>query len=360
MWPYWIFFFVPAVLALSEGRRRDLGQPGYSSGDLNLAWWLAAGVLALLIGLRFEVGGDWFRYLEYLVTARTSTFFEVLQGKDPGYQAVNWLSVRLGWGILGVNLIGGAIFSLGLAIFCRRLPRPWLALTVAMPYLIIVVGMGYSRQAIALGLLMLGLVDLSKGQVFRFAFWIVLGATFHKSAVLMLPVAALSYSRRRLWTAAWIAVVTLGAYFLLLQESAESLYVSYVEAKIESEGAFVRLLMTSIPAAILLLWRRRFRFEGNEASLWRWLSIFSLLLFAALMLSSASAAIDRVALYLLPIQLVVFSYLPGAFGRSRASSMLVVIAVVFYYFVVQFTWLNFASHAYHWLPYRFYLLENLF
>ncbi|HET8667782.1 MAG TPA: EpsG family protein [Terriglobales bacterium] len=329
-------------------------------GQSTLAWGSTAAILALLIGLRVEVGGDWFRYLEYLVAARTSSFLEVLQGKDPGYQALNWIGVHLGGGILWVNLAGGAIFAIGLTAFCRTLPRPWLALTVAIPYLVIVVGMGYSRQAIALGLLMLGLVNLSRGEVFRFAFWIVLGATFHKSAVLMLPVAALSYSKRRLWTGAWIAAVTAAAYVLLLQESAESLYVNYVEAKIESEGALVRVLMTSIPAAIFLLWRRRFAFAGNEESLWRWLSIFSLLLLAALLVSSASAAIDRVALYLLPLQLAVFSHLPGAFGRSRTSSLLWCIAVISYYFMVQFIWLNFAAHAYHWLPYRFYLLENLF
>ena len=36
--------------------------------------------------------------------------------------------------------------------FVRRQPMPWLGLLVAIPYLVIVVGMGYSRQAIALGL----------------------------------------------------------------------------------------------------------------------------------------------------------------------------------------------------------------
>ena len=65
---------------------------------------------------------------------------------------LNWLSIQMDWGILGVNLIGGAIFAFGLVAFCRRQPRPWLALAVAIPYLVIVVAMGYSRQGIALAL----------------------------------------------------------------------------------------------------------------------------------------------------------------------------------------------------------------
>ena len=47
-------------------------------------------------------------------------------------------------------------FTYGLFRICRQQPNPWLALVVATPFLIIVVGMGYTRQAAAMGFLMIG------------------------------------------------------------------------------------------------------------------------------------------------------------------------------------------------------------
>jgi hypothetical protein len=34
--------------------------------------------------------------------------------------------------------------------------------------------------------------------------------------------------------------------------------------------------------------------------------------------------------------------------------------ILLYYGVVLFVWLNFATHAQYWLPYRFYPLEGVF
>ena len=125
--------------------------------------WVAVGiVLTLLIGFRYEVGGDWFNYFRNLDDVAGAMLDEVFLMSDPGYQFLNWLSLELDWDIFGVNLMAGAIFAIGLVVFCRSLPRPWLALAVAVPYLVIVVAMGYSRQGVALGLAMLGLVALGK------------------------------------------------------------------------------------------------------------------------------------------------------------------------------------------------------
>ena len=119
----------------------------------------------------------------------------------------------------------------------------------------------------------------------------------------------------------------------------------------------IRLLMNAVPAAILLLWRRRFEFTKAEAVLWRWFAIISLALLGLFLVSPSSTAVDRVALYMLPLQLVVFAHLPDVFGNRGRLNEVLVAAVLFYYAAVQFVWLNYASHAISWLPYRFYPLE---
>ena len=64
---------------------------------------------------------------------------------------------------------------------------------------------------------------------------------------------------------------------------------------------------------------------------------------------------DRVALYLIPIQLYVLSRLPNLFPREARN--LPIFGVVVLCGLVQYVWLNYATHARHWIPYRFYPLE---
>lgn len=171
-------------------------------------WLLVGLVLAVLMGLRHEVGGDWFNYLPQFQDTAVLSFGEALSLGDPGYSALNWLVAQLGGTIYGVNLACAAVLMWGTVVFCRRQPNPWLALLAAVPYLLIVVGMGYTRQSVALGFALLGLVALGDGRVRAFVLWVVLGALFHKSAVLLLPIAALAASRNRWLTGVLVLVVT--------------------------------------------------------------------------------------------------------------------------------------------------------
>jgi hypothetical protein len=384
MWPYWAMFLLPSLAALLASRSewgaaaslRSTGSPG--------AWFLVWLLITLLVGCRFQVGGDWGNYFRYLVGVSDLDFGEVLKKSDPGYQLLNWLSLEMDWGIFGVNLIGGAIFAFGLVAFCRRQPRPWLALAVAIPYLVIVVGMGYSRQGIALGLAMLGLVALNNQSALKFVICIALAATFHKSALLLLPMAALAAARNRYWTAAWVGVTGMVLYNLLLESDVDTIYKNYVTAQLQSQGAAVRLLMNALPAAVLLMYWPRFQLAESDARLWRWVAIASFVLLGLLRVTPATTALDRMALYLLPLQLVVFTRLPDVLGvrgkrhpapaaaaivpESRASrstmedkyAPMLVAVILLYYGAVQFVWLNFADNAYAWVPYRFYPLESSF
>lgn len=357
MWPYWLFFILPAMLAIGMRHRSPSATTGLHSTRLDSVWALFIFFFTLVIGLRVEVGGDWGSYIGYVESIRYYSFLEVFTLGDPGYQMVNWLSAKVGVHIWGVNLFCGLVFSLGLAIFSRSLPRPWLAMTVAVPYLITVVGMGYTRQGVALGFAMLGFVALGRRRTFWFVFWVLLGATFHKSAVLLLPIAALANTRNRYITAAWVGVATVIAYFVLLQDDVDALYQNYVVAEYQSQGALIRTAMNAVPALLLLVWYRRFPLAQGEGPLWRWFAIISLALVVVLLGTPASTAVDRVALYMLPLQLVVFSYFPEVWSRRPETRAVLVLAVVAYYALVHFVWLNFASHAFAWLPYRNVLFE---
>jgi hypothetical protein len=77
-------------------------------------------------------------------------------------------------------------------------PRPWLALTLAFPYLVMVVAMGYTRQAVAIGVECLALLALERDRLLVFLGWIALAATFHKTALVLmvLPASTLNSNLR--------------------------------------------------------------------------------------------------------------------------------------------------------------------
>jgi hypothetical protein len=350
MIPYWILFFIPATFALSTHRPVQYGSKRWSQN-----WKLMFAILLLMIGLRHEVGGDWFNYLGHIQSAAYQTFSEVLTGGDPAYGFLNWIAAKGDWGSYLVNTACAVLFSWGLVVFCRRQPRPWLAMTVAIPYLVIVVAMGYTRQGAAIGLAMLGLVALADRKLLRFALFIALAAAFHKSAVILMPLAALASSKRKLFTVMWVGFFSLVLYWTFLQESVESLSSSYLDVEMASAGAAIRVFMNAVPAALFLLYRTRFQLSRDERNFWSWLSLIALGFVVLLVISSSSTAVDRVALYMIPLQLFVLSRIPEVLGsRSGKGNDTWNMAVVGYSALVQFVWLFFAVHASWWLPYQFY------
>ena len=346
MLTYWLMFLIPAWASVSAPNKL---RPARES--LEFSWFVAGLFLTVLVGLRHQVGGDWFNYQAMYLKMVGAPLSELFENGDPGFQLLNWLSFKAEGGTYFVNLMAGLIFSVGVVAFCRQQPRPWLALAVAVPYMVIVVGMGYSRQAIALGLALLGLVGIAKQSNFQFVLCVALAATFHKSAVLLVPIAVLATPGSRLWTGLWVGIATVVLYYLLLADSVDGFVTNYLDARYQSEGAAVRIAMNALPATILLLFQKKFVWQPAERNLWTSMSVLALACVAWLLVSSSSTAVDRVALYLIPLQLFVFARLPDLLGSGR-SVRTWVIAVVVYYAAVLLVWLNFATHAFAWVPYN--------
>lgn len=349
MLPYWLLFFLAVVRASTS--LRPVLTP---TSRWPTPWRLMFAVLVLMIGLRHQVGGDWGTYASHVIAAGYQSLPEALRNGDPAYSLLNWLAAKWGLGPYFVNTVCATLFSWGLIVFCRAQPRPWLALVVAVPYLVIVVAMGYTRQGTAIGLAMLGLVALSDRKLLRFLVFVVLAATFHKSAVILMPLAVLAGTKQKLWTAFWVGLSSVLFYVLLLQESVDALTVSYIEAQYESSGAAIRVVMNAVPAALFLWFRRRFVMAPADRTFWTWMSFGALAFVGLLVISPSSTAVDRVALYWIPLQLFVLSRLPDVLGRRNSQNTVWVRAVVVYCAAVLFVWLFFAAHAYAWLPYQFY------
>lgn len=341
MTAYWVMFLMPMIGALSPWR-----------GDARLrqyALLLISTLFVVLIGFRHEVGGDWAPYLDHYKSAEGVSLTDYLVGRDVGYYFINWLSASFGGGIYFVNLICGVIIVAGTVVLCRRQPLPWVALLVAVPYLLIVTAMGYSRQGAALGFIMFAIVALADQRAYRFMFLVSVGATFHKSALLMIPLVFLGKAKNAFVT--WLIALLFGGllFLLLLAEHYSMIWQRYVESGMESEGGSIRVLMNAVPAVFILFFRETL-LKDEERRVWVWIAVASLA--CVPLVNLASTAVDRMALYFMPMQLLVFSRIHRLVSGAQLKTA-VVVGVILVYGAVLWFWLNFASNSSSWLPYQF-------
>jgi hypothetical protein len=341
---YWVLFayFAVGSLFAPSGDVRTRSRPLLALGAV---------ITAVLIGLRYRVGGDWDTYDYWFSYAGRGGLDRVLKFGDPAYQILNWGAAHAGFEVWTVNLACGAIFAWGLWRFCKDQPEPWLGFAVAIPYMVIVIAMGYTRQAVALGILMAGLASFRRNSsALRFAMYVAIAALFHKTAVVAFPLVALASPRNRVLNLLVVAATSVLLYDIFLGDAMEQFVQHYIKTRYSSQGAAIRVAMTVVAAMVLWIGKRQFAFTETEWRLWRNFSFAAVAALVLLFVLPSSTAVDRISLYIIPLQLAVLSRVPLVTGSLMGGR----VAVLAYSALVEFVWLNYAQFAKAWVPYQFY------
>jgi len=244
------------------------------------------------------------------------------------------------------------IFTYGLIAFCRRMPRPLLALAISIPYLIIVVAMGYTRQSVSIAFLMLGIIWMIDGKTMKALIVLMIATLFHRSAAILVPLLLVAPNKNRIFQFAFVGLASLAVYESFLSADIDSLYNNYIGSRYASDGALPRVLMNILPAVITIIYRKKFHWKQEERLIWLILSWVAVASGIWLIFSPSSTAVDRVALYLIPLQLYFYSKLPDIIGGTQFARVWMLIIIIFYA-VIQFVWLNYANFSHLWIPYRF-------
>jgi hypothetical protein len=136
-----------------------------------------------------------------------------------------------------------------------------------------------------------------------------------------------------------------GAYLL---EQANTFKLHYVEQTMESGGGQIRVLMNLLPALIFFSYWKKWGQKFDDRWLWGLIAIFAIA--CVPIVSVASTAVDRMALYLIPLQLVVWARFP-VLVQGRINRTFAFLMIAFYYGIVQFTYLVHGTFVAAWLPY---------
>ena len=351
---------IPYFLLLLPFAFTALGTSTTASGPSAL---LAASFLALFVGFRYETGGDWWGYFNVMKSAEGLPFSEVFAASrfEPLYSILNWIGANEFGGLVFINITCAIIFSFLLLKFCQSQPHPWLALTLSIPYLVIVVSMGYTRQAVAIAFEMIAILALQSGKSLRFIFYIFIASLFHRPALVLMGLLVFSKAGlpiklpgivKRLFNISLILIAIYGFFsaysssLITFIDGYQSDYSDY-----SPQGAFFRVGLTSLYGLIFLVSRKSFSMQPDVKQIWTGISVLSILAMLCLLIGFLPTAVDRLALYLLPLQLFVGSRLPEThlFGLTRISWKLVLVC---FCFVFLFVWFNFALNSGAWLPYQ--------
>lgn len=348
---YYVTYFIWLTLAtlIEQGRSRARALQGVLLHVSSL-------ISVLFMGFRERVGGDWFAYLDYHHRAARSSLSDALAMNDPGYMFLDWAGGHMGLEVWATNLVCAILLVYGVRSMAVWQRYPNLFFLSCAPYLLMIVGMGYSRQSAAVGLVALSItLSYRKRRLLSIAV-APSSLLFHKSAVMGVMLVLLGLSRRRLTTAVIGVIGAAGLYYYATFGAIEVAQRGYIEAEYNSAGAFIRTLQLALCGGWFLLFMR----QTTPADIRRTFTIFAItaiLMFAALFVSPSSTLIDRFALYLLPFQGYVLAAAPTAFRRGP-SEKIVVIAIIALNLALFFVWLLTAVHQGAWDNYQNYLITG--
>jgi hypothetical protein len=228
---------------------------------------------------------------------------------------------------------------------------------VATPQFVIAVGMGYTRQAVAAGFMLIGIAGLARGRSFIwFVGWTLVATAFHTSAIVFIPIMAVFQFRATIFWFILISIALLVGYYVIFPLIIHRYSIGYIQNIYEAKGAIFRILPNAIAGGILLLFRNNFNASLIQLKIWRSFAWISILIFIAFFEIQSSVILDRISLYILPLQVFVLSRVPTAFSSDAMARAVLVVIVILFSALVLYFWLTYANNARYWIPYQIYPL----
>lgn len=342
MFPYFLMIGLPAALAILAPR------------DFNLRIALLPVVLVFvaIIGLRYDVGPDWFAYTVHAQRIPEMPLTHLATQGEVGWALMVKLSDMLGLGILGMTLFSALVFCLGLFAIARVCQEPMLAVVAAVPYLSIAVAMSGMRQAIAIGIVFVLIAYWYRLSVISKIAIVLFASTFHFSALAMMVLVVFDGRMRpeqRL--AIGFLVFAVLTYFLLSTDYRVERYArDYMPGGVSAEapGALYHVLLTSAPALAYFAVRKRWRKVYGTIPIIDILAAIGVIaLFFVFLFPTAT---DRLTLYFSGVALIIQANLPRLW-KKRSDRYLVRTAIIVLNIVALATFLIAGNKAKSFVPY---------
>lgn len=326
--------------------------------------WLLALMFGMFLvffaGTRYYVGCDYVGYL--LRFERIDSFWswaELFAREEPGFNGLMSAVKNSGIDYGGFILVMSSIYVFCMLRFSSLALSPLKFLVLALPVLMIQLGMSGMRQAMALGFLMLSFVSFTNEKKVMTAIWIVIAAQFHTSAIVFLPMAFLAgkhLSLKRILA----GLIVMGPIVVFLIQDRLGVYsdryIEQIHGENSASGAWFRYALVLLPFIMLAVWYRQVeeRFP-RHIELLRLFMLITFFLAPVGFLSSV--ALHRLVFYVMPISIITLLCVTDTLAHmSRYRLFPLSFPFVMYgaYILVWFSFSSKASSCY--VPYQSWLL----
>ena len=329
-----------------------------------ITYYSVCALFIIFICFRYDIGCDWDTYEFNFKLIRDNSFSYILKNQnkffDLGYSIVAKL-ISYFFGYKELIFIYGILFIIPLFVFLEDLKNKYLALLVAYPYFIVVVGMGPIRQSAAIGFFMLSLLYFAEKKNKLFYISSLLSILFHHSAILcisLLVILKIKSEKFKIDLAGKLFCIL--AFILFIYGSPEFLgkiiiYFKYIkEGIMASKGAIFVWFINFFPFILFLKNYKKFILISNLKSFFKIFSIIQILLFPGLFINSTITY--RLLIYFFPASIYITSFLPEIVN-SKNQKILISFILIFFAYLSLAVWLKFAFHNYCWIPYKNILLN---
>ena len=326
-------------------------------------------MLMIFSGLRHEVGGDWLTY-----HANALDYFELNFGymsifltRDFLWEVSTVFSLLIGGGLIFHNLLMAIIFYVCLHQFIKRLPYYEIALITSFPIFTLILHMGYSRQSLAVAFTLLSINALINKNTIKYFLWIIIGALFHKSALLLLILLLSQINIKKnfkfqiqlstILIRTFIFLLIIFSFYFIYAEYIHRLYFFYVGDGLHqsSGGSPYRCGLNFIAALIYLSIIFKKVENKQEQKIYFILSICSIVFFFLQFYLSTFS--DRLSFYIAPLQLYTWCYLL-LFIKDKIIKLFTGFVLVSTYLLMLIIWFNLGISRFTYIPYNNFITSN--
>lgn len=311
--------------------------------------------LLWFMGARYQVGCDFTGYFNrFLYTPTELTTRDFIQSfEEPGFWLLSYYVRSNDLSYMWLNVFASLIMVVCFYVFCREHRNRAMLLALLFPVIIVQLGMSGIRQGIATGFLMIGSVAWMRGGRIWTAVWILVGAQFHASVIMFLPLALIAGRQLSTQRLAGALVLGVPVATYILGGRIDTYSARYIGTDVTSGGALIRYTLIMIPAVFFVRHRRQLQASFPQA--YELMKLFTLISFALLPLALfSSIMLHRVNYYVMPFSILTFSYLSLIAFRGT-SRLLVRVLPALTYGTYSTLWFLTSKHADScYLPYQSY------
>lgn len=317
-------------------------------------WLFTIFFFSIFIGLRYNIGGDWTHYNYYFEIYGAESQIDLILSDilktDIVYFIINKLAYLTGTQIFGVNFICGLIFMGSIANFLNDSKNKWLALAICFPIIIVVLGMGYTRQGLAFAFSLYLIKLLENRKVLLSFIFFILAIFSHKTAIMLSAFYLIYFWFYKKYLYLILLIILPIILAVLYWHTIGHLLYFYVGEGVhmDADGSPIRSLIILFVAVLFIIFKKKHVFMSKYQNFFY--TYISYIVIAAFPFSTMySIAVDRSLLYLYSLKMV-FVSLANLEDKKINIVVFVIITLYFLYFAV---WLCFGNNSFSWVPYNF-------